>query len=128
MRLLIDSNALYWWWTKHARLTRPASAALTSPDSELFVSAATAWELATKHRIGKLPGAETFLPDFAELLAESGVTPLRVEVAHALEAGRMPGVHSDPFDRILVAQAKAHGLAVITAERVFRDYGLDVIW
>jgi PIN domain nuclease of toxin-antitoxin system len=128
MRILVDSNALYWWWTKRERLTRPASAALAAHDSELFVSAATAWELATKHRIGKLPGGETFLPDFVELLEESGFTPLHVEVAEALEAGRLPGAHKDPFDRILIAQAKAHGLAVVTADPLFKDYGLDVIW
>ena len=128
MRVLVDSNALYWWWTKRERLTQPAFVALTSQDSELFVSAATAWEIATKHRIGNLPGAEAFLPDFVELLAESGVTPLRVEVTEALQAGRLPGTHRDPFDRILIAQAKAHGLAVVTADRVFKDYGLEMIW
>jgi PIN domain nuclease of toxin-antitoxin system len=128
MKILVDCNALYWWWTKRERLTPPASAALASPDSELFVSAATAWELATKHRIGKLPGAETFLPDFVELLEEADVTPLRVEVTDALEAGRLPGAHRDPFDRILIAQAKMHGLTVVSADRIFKDYGLDVIW
>lgn len=128
MRLLVDSNALYWWWTKRERLTRAALDALNAEDSELFVSAATAWELATKHRIGKLPGAEAFLPDFADLLEESRITPLRVELAHALQAGRLPGPHRDPFDRLLVAQAKMEELGVVTADRVFKEYGLHVIW
>jgi PIN domain nuclease of toxin-antitoxin system len=128
MRLLVDSNALYWWWTKRERLTRAALEALRADDSELYVSAATAWELATKHRIGKLPGAEAFLPDFAELLEESRMRPMRVELIHALEAGGLPGLHRDPFDRLFIAQAMREDLGVVTADRVFKEYGLKVIW
>ena len=128
MRLLVDANALYWWWTKRERLTRAAHDALVAGESELFVSSASAWELATKHRIGRLPGAEAFLPDFADLLDESRMTPLTVELAHALEAGRLPGLHRDPFDRLLIAQAKIENLGVISADRVFSEYGLHVIW
>jgi len=128
MRLLVDSNALYWWWTKRERLTHAALDALRAEESELYVSTATAWELATKHRIGKLPGAEAFLPDFAELLEESRMAPLRVELVHALEAGGLPGPHRDPFDRLLAAQARIEGLDVVTADGVFKEYGLRVIW
>lgn len=128
MKLLIDSNALYWWWTALDKLTAAARHSLNAEDSELHVSSATAWELATKYRLGKLPGAETFLPGFASLLKGSRVTSLSVTVAHVLEAGRLPGLHRDPFDRILIAQALIEDLEIVSSDRIFRDYGVRVIW
>lgn len=128
MKLLVDSSALYWWWTQEGLLSRRATEALRDNASDLFVSAATAWEFATKHRIGKLPGAEAFMPDFAKLLRESRITPLAVELDHALEAGRLSGVHRDPFDRMLAAQALIEGMAIVSADRVFTEFGVKVIW
>jgi PIN domain nuclease of toxin-antitoxin system len=128
MKVLIDSNALYWWWTSLGKLTDAARRSVNADSNDLYVSSATAWELSTKHRLGKLPGAEAFLPEFADLLNDSRVTPLSVTVVHALEAGRLPGIHRDPFDRILIAQALIEDMAVVSSDRVFRDYGVRVIW
>jgi PIN domain nuclease of toxin-antitoxin system len=92
------------------------------------VSAASAWEIATKVRIGKLPQAAVFSAEMPRRVEMLGFSPLAVTLEHALRAGQLPGPHKDPFDRMLIAQAQAENLPLISNERVFDAYGVRRIW
>lgn len=125
MRLLLDTHALHWWLIDSARLSAPARAAIASPDNDILVSAANGYELAQLMRLGRVTG------DIAELqlaIRRAGFAVLALTLEHAIEAGRLPGPHRDPWDRLIMAQARSEGLAVVTADRVFLDYGVAVLW
>lgn len=127
MRLLIDTHVALWWWRSSAQLSEVARQAIAGADT-VFVSAVTGFEIANKFRIGKL----TMLGDPAEtlprLMAAHDFSPLPVSGAHALAAGLLPGVHRDPFDRLIAAQALAEGMTVVTRDPVFTDFGCKVLW
>lgn len=93
-----------------------------------MVSAASAWEIATKVRLGRLPGAEELTADFRGFVLREGFAELDITLEHAVRAGLLPGPHKDPFDRMLIAQAQAYDLPIITNDRAFRDYGVRCIW
>jgi PIN domain nuclease of toxin-antitoxin system len=126
--VLLDTHAALWWFVDDARLSVPARNAIGDPDHKVYFSTVSAWELATKARIGKLPE----LPEVARLLPGfvegSGFRVLPVLLDHATHAGDLPGRHRDPFDRMLIAQATLEGLTVITRDPMFADYGCKVIW
>jgi PIN domain nuclease of toxin-antitoxin system len=92
------------------------------------VSAASAWEIATKHRIGKLPEAGDVVGQFPAYLRKARFTAFDISVDHALFAGSLPGPHRDPFDRMLIAQARLHSFPIVTIDPIFADYGVRVIW
>jgi PIN domain nuclease of toxin-antitoxin system len=92
------------------------------------VSAASAWEIATKVRLGKLPGAEQLAGDFGGFLLRGAFTTLDITIEHAIRAGLLPGPHRDPFDRMLIAQAQAEGVPVVTNDVVFEAYGVRRVW
>lgn len=94
----------------------------------MFVSAASAWEIVTKHRLGKLPGAEPLAADFCGVIAREGFEQLYVTVTHGEYAGRMRVSHKDPFDRMLIAQARIEGLDLISNEARFDRFGVSRIW
>lgn len=125
MRLLLDSHALIWWMHDDDRLSGAASDAIGDGTNEILASAVSAYELALKQRRGLIAG------DPAELLPavrRNGMLWLPIEVEHAHEAALLPGPHRDPWDRLLIAQAKAERLAVVTRDAVFARYGLETIW
>lgn len=129
MRLLLDTHALIWWWTNDPQLSAQARDALLDEGNEVFVSAASAWEIATKQRLGKLKE----LPDlrtarFQQLLAADGFGSLPITPAHALRAGAHPAAHRDPFDRMLAAQAELEGLQLVTTDRAFGQFEVAVLW
>ncbi|MEA2744732.1 MAG: hypothetical protein QOF90_3688 [Acetobacteraceae bacterium] len=128
MRLLLDTHALVWWWTNDPRLPAPARAAIADPGSIVYVSAVSAWEITTKHRVGKWPEVERLIAEYASLLRRSRFHPLPINMEHAHRAGTLPGPHRDPFDRMLIAQAELESLPIVTADPVFAAYGADVIW
>jgi len=123
LNLLIDTHALLWWLGDHPQLRAPARAALESPGSVVWASAASAWEMTIKRAKGKLETPD----DLVETLAASGVRSLPISVDHAVAAGALPRHHGDPFDRMLIAQAIAEGLTIVTRDRWFRTYGVPVI-
>jgi PIN domain nuclease of toxin-antitoxin system len=127
-RLLLDTHALIWWFADDAKLSPAARAAIADPTSQAFVSSASAWEIATKHRIGKFPEAAELLRKLPQLLLKDrfGVLPIALE--HALAAGALPGPHRDPFDRMLIAQATVERLQIVTRDPVFGEYGVVVCW
>ncbi len=128
MRILLDTHALLWAGSAPAKLTAQARSLIESFSSEVLVSAASAWEIATKVRIGKLPQAAAFSAEMPRRLELLGFHPLAVTMEHALRAGQLPGSHKDPFDRMLIAQAQAENLVLISNERVFDAYGIRRIW
>ena len=94
----------------------------------LLVSAASAWEIATKVRLGRLPQAAELAADFQGFMLREGFTTLDITVEHAIRAGLLPGPHKDPFDRMLISQAQAENLPIVTNERAFEVYGVRRIW
>ena len=128
VRLLVDTHALLWWLFDDPKLSSAARSAIVSPDNEIVVSAASAWEIATKHRLGRLPHAGDVPDRLPDYLRRSRFAVLHISLEHALAAGALPGPHKDPFDRMLVAQARIENLAVATIDRVFQDYGVAVVW
>ncbi len=128
MRLLLDTHALLWWLAGDERLPVTAREAVASRDNVVHVSAASAWEIATKHRLGKLPGAGPLAVDFAAEVLAHGFTPLDITLAHGQDAGSLPGPHRDPFDRMLIAQARTERMALVSNEQAFDAYGIVRIW
>lgn len=119
MRLLLDTHALLWWLDDDARLEKSAVDAIAGAEL-VAVSAASAWEIGLKQAIGTLRGPD----DLSAELATNGFTELPVTVAHALAAGALPPHHSDPFDRMLVAQSQLEGLTLVTRDDRLGAYGI----
>jgi PIN domain nuclease of toxin-antitoxin system len=128
LRLLLDTHAFIWWLLDSPRLGRTAHAAIEERANVIFVSAATAWEIATKHRLGKLNGIGSLEADIVAAIRGEGFEEIAVTVAHGERAGRLPGPHRDPFDRMLVAQAQAEDLAIVSNEVLFDRFGVRRVW
>ena len=128
MRLLLDTHTFLWWLEGSNRLSIAARSAIEDEENEVLVSAASAWEIATKHRIGKLPNADTVARDIAGTIARQGFEELAITVDDAARAGALPGPHRDPFDRILMAQVMARNLVLVSSEVLFDNYGIRRLW
>ncbi len=129
MRLLLDTHALIWVLGHADRVPQTATALLDDPANELLVSAVTAFEIATKYRIGKLPEAERVVMLYNDLLSSIGATELPVTSHHGLIAGQLTWDHRDPFDRLLAAQSISEGLPLVTSDPVFSSLGgVRTIW
>jgi PIN domain nuclease of toxin-antitoxin system len=121
MRLLLDTHVLI-WWDAGARLSPAAMRAIRGAD-DVFVSSASAWEIAIKAALGKISGVRTV----AAAVEASAFTELPVLFRHAVAAGQLPAHHRDPFDRMLIAQAHVEGLTLVTRDDAFAQYGLPLI-
>lgn len=128
MHLLLDTHALLWWLTDDERLTTDSRNAIGDSHNDVFVSAATAWEISIKHAIGKLTGLDELIPRYAELLAADGFQSWPITHAHALRAGSYPAAHRDPFDRMLAAQAELDGFRLVTRDPAFAQFGTRTLW
>jgi PIN domain nuclease of toxin-antitoxin system len=128
MAILLDTHALLWWMIGDPRLSPSARAAVGAESAEVFVSAASAWELATKVRSGKLPAAARLTHRLPESLAEQDFKPLAIRLEHGRLGGLLPGAHRDPFDRILAAQALLEDMTLITSDPAFAAFGVKVLW
>ncbi len=127
--LLLDTHAFVWAVSSPERLGGTARALVQDPANRLFVSAATAWELATKTRLGRFPDAEPIVAQYRELMADLGAHELAVTSLHALRAGGLRWEHRDPFDRMLAAQALLEHAALVSRDGAFADLaGIDVVW
>ena len=122
MRLLLDTHTLLWWLADDPGLDRDAAEAISGA-ALVAVSAASAWEIAIKQALGKLTGPE----DLAAELRVNEMTALPITVAHATAAGALPQLHADPFDRMLVAQARAEDLTLVTRDPQLSRYGVPVL-
>ena len=128
MRLLLDSHVLLWWLAGDEALSNTARGAIGDPDNEIFVSAAAAWEIATKYRLGKLPGAAIVAVDIAGAVASQGFVELPINIRDGQTAGGLPAIHKDPFDRMLIAQAIAADMVIVSNEDLFNAYGVPRLW
>jgi PIN domain nuclease of toxin-antitoxin system len=128
MRLLLDTHTLLWWLSENASLPASARKLIANKNNEVLVSAASAWEIATKVRLGKLPIAIELAHDFSAYLERERFDTLAVSVEHGIRAGLLPGAHKDPFDRMLIAQALAENLAIVSNDVVFDGYGVKRVW
>lgn len=127
--LLVDTHVLLWAMAEPEKLTPAADEALADPDTVVWVSAATAWEIATKVRIGKLPGAESLVLDYLRHLESWYAAELPLDSADSILAGSLAWDHRDPFDRMIVAQAIRRGLPLVSADRAFDGLsGVDRVW
>ncbi|MFC3173001.1 type II toxin-antitoxin system VapC family toxin [Novosphingobium bradum] len=128
MRLLLDTHALIWWLAGDAALSPRAREAIADEANPVLVSAASAMEVATKHRIGKLPGAALLARDFESIIAQQGFAELPITVHHARLAGGMAVPHKDPFDRLLIAQAQAEDMVLVSNEALFDGFAVKRLW
>jgi PIN domain nuclease of toxin-antitoxin system len=128
LRLLLDTHALIWWLAGDEKLGRRAREAISDEANLVVVSAASAMEVATKFRIGKLPDAALLAQDFEAIIASQGFTELGISVRHARLAGEMGIDHKDPFDRLLIAQALSEDLVLVSNETRFDDFAVKRVW
>lgn len=128
MNVLLDTHAFLWWIADDARLSQPARDAISDPENEILVSAASAWEIAIKAGIGRLTlpaPAKRFVP---RQVQRNGFGSLPIQLEHALAVEDLPKHHKDPFDRILVAQARAEKLTLITDDPLIQRYKVQTLW
>lgn len=128
MDYLLDTHALLWWLFDDAQLSKTARGILEDPSHKVFVSSASAWEIATKHRIGKLASASVLVQDIAGYVSTAGFKELPIAIRHAQRAGSFPQSHRDPFDRMLAAQALIENLLLITRDDELPQFGVTVVW
>lgn len=122
MRLLLDTHVLLWWLADDRKLSKDARTLIANADHQVLVSAASVWEVAIKAALTRI---EIELDDLEDAILKGGFEHLPIAVPHAVGVGRLPDVHRDPFDRMLVAQASIEELRLVTHDRVFERYGLS---
>ncbi|MBI1779306.1 MAG: type II toxin-antitoxin system VapC family toxin [Proteobacteria bacterium] len=128
MHLVLDTHALLWWLAGDTSLSRAARGAIEDELNVVHVSAVSAWEITTKHRIGRLSGWASVAADFEQIVADQGFLPLPITIRHGQAAGSLPGPLRDPFDRMLIAQSMLEAMALVSNETVFDAYGVRRLW
>jgi len=128
LRALLDTHALLWWLSDDPALTRTARKIIAETKNTLIVSAASAWEIATKVRLGRLPAGADLVSDFSGQMEREGFELMAISAEHSIRAGLLPGPHKDPFDRMLIAQSQAENAPIISNEAVFDSYGVRRLW
>jgi PIN domain nuclease of toxin-antitoxin system len=128
MRLLLDTHTLLWWLDGDRRMSKRARTLVGRDTNEVLVSAASAWEISTKWRLGKLPGAADVAADVAGAVASQAFLPLPISLSHAQLAGHLTTEHRDPFDRMLAAQALTEGFPIVSNDEAFDLFGVVRLW
>lgn len=128
MKVLLDTHVFLWWITDDPRLSERAREIISDGENTLFFSAASAWEIAIKAKLGKLSVPGDFEAFITEQLIQNSITPLPVRLGHALRVYNLPVHHRDPFDRLLVAQAQVEKLPIVTGDPAIAQYPVEVIW
>lgn len=128
MKLLLDTHTLVWWLTDDASLSEAASDAIDAVGNSCLVSSASAWEIATKVRLGRWPEAQLICDNFTSLIAANNFLSLPMTEEHALIVGGLVGAHKDPFDRVLAAQAKSESATLLTCDQAFGKFGIHTLW
>ncbi len=128
MRFLLDTHTLIWWMTSDPHLSRFAHNLIKQQDNISLVSAVSAWEIATKVRLGRLPAASDLVQNFVADLARERIQILDVNADHGICAGSLPGPHQDPFDRMLIAQALTENVSIVSNDRALDGYGVKRLW
>ena len=128
MRVLVDTHVFLWWVEGDRTLPAKARAVLANPENECLISMVSAWELAIKTSLGKLKLALPVKRYIVENVAANGFRMLAIEIAHVGRVETLARHHGDPFDRLLIAQALEENIAVVTADPIYRNYGVKRIW
>jgi PIN domain nuclease of toxin-antitoxin system len=128
LKLLLDTHALIWWLAGDESLSLRARAAITDEANSISVSAASAMEVSTKFRIGKLPSAALLARNFESMIASQGFNELAISVRHARIAGELNIAHKDPFDRLLIAQAQVEDMMLVSNEELFDSFAVQRLW
>ena len=128
MKILLDTHTFLWWITDDQKLSGRAREIISDGSNELFLSAATGWEMAIKAQIGrlKLPGEP--IRFILEQMRINAIQSLPIQMNHALHVSTLPQHHRDPFDRLLIAQAQLEGLPVLSSDHQLANYQVEVIW
>ena len=126
--MLLDTHAFVWWVVNDPRLSPRAQAAIKNSSEICYVSAVSAFEIANKVRIGKFPAAAEIEQNLIQLLSGNSFLSLPVTIEHSLLAGRLDGVHRDPFDRLLAAQSLTENIPLVTRDAEFRMFGVETVW
>ena len=126
MKILVDTQCWLWLQAAPEKFSRPTLDLLSAPETELLLSAASAWEIAIKYELGKLPLPVTPSEYVPSRMRASGTTALPVLHGHALRVATLPPLHRDPFDRLIIAQAQHEGVSVLTTDDIFGAYGVDL--
>ncbi|MFE4108631.1 type II toxin-antitoxin system VapC family toxin [Almyronema epifaneia] len=127
MSFLLDTHILLWWISNDSKLDATCRNIINNPQNRIFVSSASAWEIATKYRIGKLPEVKELVETYTQTLQRAKFLELAITTAHALRAGSLPIDHRDPFDRMIMAQAELENLPLLTTDRAFRTGFIEII-
>ncbi|HZP95090.1 MAG TPA: type II toxin-antitoxin system VapC family toxin [Candidatus Limnocylindria bacterium] len=128
MKLLLDTHVFLWWLTDDRRLSPRAKRAVRDGKNDVFVSAASAWEIAIKTRLGRVTLPEDAERYIADQLERNAFQVLPIRLPHALRVASLPDVHRDPFDRLLVAQALIEDLVILSEDRRLTGYPVRVLW
>ena len=128
MRVLVDTHTWLWMLTNPQRLPATTRDTVGDPGTEVLLSAASAWEIAIKYRLGRLPLPEAPTTYVPSRVAATGSTALAIDHAHGLRAGELPDHHRDPFDRLLVAQAQILGVPLVSGDRALSAYDVKLLW
>ena len=128
MRVLLDTHSFLWWVTDDPRLSPRAREIMSDGENHLFFSAASAWEIAIKARLGRLTIPEPIATFVPAQLAENGIEGLPIGLSHALQVHSLPDHHRDPFDRMLIAQSQMENLPILTGDPWITRYPVETIW
>lgn len=128
MKVLLDTHTLLWATLSPSDLSPKVASIIADESNVILVSAASAWEIATKVRLGRLPGAETLEKEFLDVMENSGYTLVPINASVALRAGRFRSEHRDPFDRVLAAQALANDIPILSTDAKLDSFGVERIW
>lgn len=120
---LLDTHALLWWMSVPSQLSEQARSVIADPEHTIMLSAASAWEMSIKQRLGRID----FPPNLEEVLAKDQIEPLAITIAHTLGVGSLPMHHQDPFDRLLIAQARIEQLILITRDAQIEQYDVQTL-
>jgi PIN domain nuclease of toxin-antitoxin system len=126
--VLLDTHVVLWWLQGSSKIPPGVRAIIQDPASQVLVSAASAWEIAIKYKAGKLEAASTLVSRFEAVIEEEKFVELPISTRHAIHAGMLQGTHKDPFDRMLISQARTEKLPVVSTDRCFDKYGVRRIW
>jgi PIN domain nuclease of toxin-antitoxin system len=128
MRALVDTHVFLWWLADDDRLRESTRTVIGDPDTRLLLSAASAWEIAIKSAHGRLDMARSVEAVLTTVLVQARFERLAIEFEHAVVAATLPGIHGDPFDRMLVAQAMTLGCPIVTQDPKIARYPVETIW
>ena len=128
MRILLDTHTFLWWTNNSPQLSKNAREIIANPESELFLSAASGWEIAIKMQLGKLRVADDLERFIAEQLSLNQIVTLPITMHHALHVHNLPLHHRDPFDRMIITQSQLEKMPVLTADSIFARYNVKTIW